>query len=60
MNISFSYNLQANLRFFFIFFFVFFSNWSDIEKISSVDKLGQLENSLKESLNQIQTHKVCT
>lgn len=33
------------------------SNWSDIEKISSVDKLGQLEDSLKESLNQIQTHK---
>ncbi|WJX62602.1 hypothetical protein P8452_47580 [Trifolium repens] len=33
------------------------SHWSDIEKISSVDELGQMENSLKESLNQINTHK---
>ncbi|CAK8569238.1 unnamed protein product [Lathyrus sativus] len=32
-------------------------HWSDIEKISGVDELGQLENSLKESLNQIHTHK---
>jgi hypothetical protein len=43
-------------------FFVvgFCSHWSDIEKISSVDELGQMENSLKESLNQINTHKVST
>ena len=33
------------------------SHWTDIEKISSVDELGHMENSLKESLNQIQTHK---
>ena len=58
MNISFNYILQTNLKK--NVFVVFCSNWSDIEKISSVDKLGQMENSLKESLNQIQSHKVCT
>lgn len=33
------------------------SNWTEIDKISSVYQLGQMENSVRESLKQIQTHK---
>ncbi|KAK8699763.1 hypothetical protein V6N13_115841 [Hibiscus sabdariffa] len=33
------------------------SCWTDIDKINNVDHLGQMEDSLKESLNQIRVHK---
>ncbi|XP_015576855.2 agamous-like MADS-box protein AGL30 isoform X1 [Ricinus communis] len=33
------------------------SYWTCPDKINSIDHLGQLENSLRESLNQIQAHK---
>ncbi|KAK9277739.1 hypothetical protein L1049_007286 [Liquidambar formosana] len=33
------------------------SYWTKPEKISSMEHLGQMEDSLRESLNQIQTHK---
>ncbi|TKY69662.1 MADS-box transcription factor 1 [Spatholobus suberectus] len=33
------------------------SYWTDLSKINSVEQLGQMENSLKESLNQIRSHK---
>ncbi|KAG5068118.1 hypothetical protein JHK85_000495 [Glycine max] len=31
--------------------------WTDLGKSNSVEQLGQMENSLKESLNQIRSHK---
>lgn len=36
------------------------SHWTEFDKISNVDQLGQMENSLRESLNQIRTRKVYT
>ncbi|KAK8627747.1 hypothetical protein V6N13_135349 [Hibiscus sabdariffa] len=33
------------------------SCWTNIDKINNVEQLGQMEDSLKESLNQIQAHK---
>ncbi|KAE8732945.1 hypothetical protein F3Y22_tig00001674pilonHSYRG00075 [Hibiscus syriacus] len=33
------------------------SCWTDIDKINNVDHLGQMEDSLKESINQIRAHK---
>ncbi|RDX74387.1 Agamous-like MADS-box protein AGL30, partial [Mucuna pruriens] len=33
------------------------SHWTEFDKISSVEQLGQMENSLRESLNQIRTRK---
>ncbi|XP_029127208.1 agamous-like MADS-box protein AGL30 isoform X6 [Cajanus cajan] len=33
------------------------SHWNEFDKISSVEQLGQMENSLRESLNQIRTRK---
>ncbi|XP_020533760.1 agamous-like MADS-box protein AGL30 isoform X2 [Jatropha curcas] len=33
------------------------SYWSNPDKINSIEHLGQLENSLRESLNQIRAHK---
>ncbi|KAL4303505.1 hypothetical protein GQ457_10G029170 [Hibiscus cannabinus] len=33
------------------------SCWTDVDKINNVDHLGQMEDSLKESLNQIRVHK---
>ncbi|XP_073226532.1 agamous-like MADS-box protein AGL30 isoform X2 [Cicer arietinum] len=33
------------------------SQWTECDKISSVEQLGQMENSLRQSLNQIQTRK---
>ncbi|KAG5023680.1 hypothetical protein JHK82_019582 [Glycine max] len=33
------------------------SHWTEFDKISNVDQLGQMENSLRESLNQIRTRK---
>lgn len=36
----------------------FCSCWTNPDKISSVEQLGQMESSLRESLNQIRTHKV--
>ncbi|XP_041010755.1 agamous-like MADS-box protein AGL30 isoform X3 [Juglans microcarpa x Juglans regia] len=33
------------------------SYWTNPDKIDSIEHLGQMENSLRESLNQIQTHK---
>lgn len=33
------------------------SYWTNPDKIDSVEHLGQMENSLRESLNRIQTHK---
>ncbi|XP_038724172.1 agamous-like MADS-box protein AGL30 isoform X2 [Tripterygium wilfordii] len=33
------------------------SYWNNPEKINNVEDLGQMENSLRESLNQIRTHK---
>lgn len=34
------------------------SYWTEFDKITNVEQLGQMENSLKESLNQIRTRKV--
>ncbi|KAG4394435.1 hypothetical protein GLYMA_20G034000v4 [Glycine max] len=33
------------------------SHWTEFDKINSVDQLGRMENSLRESLDQIRTHK---
>ncbi|XP_028221501.1 agamous-like MADS-box protein AGL30 [Glycine soja] len=33
------------------------SHWTEFDKISSVDQLGRMENSLRESLDQIRTRK---
>ncbi|KAF5443346.1 hypothetical protein F2P56_035907 [Juglans regia] len=33
------------------------SYWTNLDKINSVEHLGQMEDSLRESLNQIRTHK---
>ncbi|RXH69938.1 hypothetical protein DVH24_007194 [Malus domestica] len=33
------------------------SCWTSLDKINSVEQLGQMEGSLRESLNQIRTHK---
>ncbi|KAK7400904.1 hypothetical protein VNO78_12213 [Psophocarpus tetragonolobus] len=33
------------------------SHWTEFDKISNVEQLGQMENSLRESLNQIRTRK---
>ncbi|KAL2344524.1 hypothetical protein Fmac_005809 [Flemingia macrophylla] len=33
------------------------SHWNEFDKISSVEQLGHMENSLRESLNQIRTRK---
>ncbi|KAF7809109.1 agamous-like MADS-box protein AGL30 isoform X1 [Senna tora] len=33
------------------------SHWTEIDKINSVEQLGQMENSLRESINQIQSRK---
>ncbi|KAH1161669.1 hypothetical protein GYH30_000521 [Glycine max] len=35
----------------------FFGYWTDLGTSNSVEQLGQMENSLKESLNQIRSHK---
>ena len=37
----------------------FCSYWTNPDKINSIEHLGQLENSLRESLNQIRSCKVC-
>lgn len=42
----------------FILFWVC-SYWINPDKINTVEDLGQMEDSLRESLNQIRTHKVC-
>ncbi|XP_061370903.1 agamous-like MADS-box protein AGL30 isoform X2 [Gastrolobium bilobum] len=33
------------------------SHWAEFDKISSVEQLGQMENSLRESINEIRTRK---
>ncbi|KAJ1423657.1 hypothetical protein SESBI_12293 [Sesbania bispinosa] len=33
------------------------NHWTELDKVSNVNQLEQMENSLKQSLNQIQTHK---
>lgn len=43
---------------FFFFFSEFCSYWTNPEKISNVEHLEQMENSLRESLNQIRAHRV--
>ena len=39
-------------------FFYFCIYWTDPEKINSIEHLVQIEDSLRESLDQVQTHKV--
>lgn len=50
-----SYGCKLFLQFFIIGFHSF---WIELNKINSVEQLGLMENSLKESLNQIRSHKV--
>lgn len=42
----------------FLLVIVLDSCWSNPDKIDNVEHLQQMENSLKESLNQIRLHKV--
>lgn len=37
----------------------FFSYWSNPGKVDSIERLSQMEDSLKESINQIRLQKVC-
>lgn len=43
-----------------IFSFFLFSYWADPDEISDIDHIRAMEQSLKESLSRIQTHKVTT
>lgn len=40
-------------------FMPFFSYWSNPGKVDSIERLSQMEDSLKESINQIRLQKVC-
>lgn len=39
-------------------FMPFFSYWNNLDKVDSIEHLNQMENSLKESINQIHLQKV--